>query len=206
VVYFDDLDENERRHLRTEAKEIGEDLRRLLGCAVERRAEGMALIDGSGSPGRARFPGLGTPTQVALLLLDRVGEALPGAAIAPRPSADDASAALADSLAPLMGARPRPPAPEGEPAPFLSDAWVRSQVEQIGATYGASFVADLRADPVRLAAAAVEVLVRFDLVRRVPGGILPMPVLARYRSVEIRRSRQTSLFGGPAASSPGGAG
>jgi hypothetical protein len=105
-----------------------------------------------------------------------------------------------------MGARPRPPAPEGEPAPFLSDAWVRSQVEQIGATYGASFVADLRADPVRLAAAAVEVLVRFDLVRRVPGGILPMPVLARYRSVEIRRSRQTSLFGGPAASSPGGAG
>ncbi len=196
VVYFDDLDEQDRRHLRTEARDIGEDLRRLLGGAVERRAEGMALVDAAGGVGRLRFPGTGTAAQVALLLLDRVGDALAGALTAARPSAGDASDALAEALAPVLGAAPTPPAPEGPPVPLLADAWVRTQVTELCAVHGPSFTAELRADPARLAAAAVDVLVRFDLVRRVPGGIVPMPALARYRNIEVRRPRQVGLFGG----------
>jgi uncharacterized protein (TIGR02678 family) len=72
VVYADDLDEDERLQLalpRTAA-----DVAMLTGLVVERRAEGIALIDQSGRLSDIRFPSTGTIAQVALLLAGEIAD------------------------------------------------------------------------------------------------------------------------------------
>ena len=70
VVYYADVDENLRGLLRSPA--LAEDLERLTGLPLERRAEGVALINSGGRLTDVTFPGTGTVAQAALLLCARI--------------------------------------------------------------------------------------------------------------------------------------
>jgi uncharacterized protein (TIGR02678 family) len=196
VVYFDDLDDTERTYLMSQARSLGDDLQRLTGAQLERRAEGLALIDGTGGFSDHRFPAGGTPNQAALLIADviaaRVADGDVDAATVP-----SASDALDGLIAGLDAARPSAPvaadpapradvpAPEPAAGPFFSDAWLREQAARLCRAYGRAFSADLRDDPAAVAAAAVEVLAEFDLARSVPGGVVARPAIARFRDVRV---------------------
>ncbi len=203
VVYLDDLDDAARTYLIQQGRALGDDLSRLTGGQLERRAEGSALIDATGGFSDRRFPSGGTVAQVALLLADAVTAAVGaegdvGIATATVPHLDDRTGAACERL---DAARPTPPSSQDESSasgvqpdeaareraqgPFLTDAWLQEQVRQLCATHGQRFAADLRDDPPALTAAALEVLASFDLVRQVPGGIVARPALARYRDLVV---------------------
>lgn len=74
VAYYADADTELLGQLRAPA--LAEDLERLTGLTVERRAEGVALIDTSGRLSDIRFPGGGTVAQAALLLAARLSAAV----------------------------------------------------------------------------------------------------------------------------------
>ncbi|MFF3878075.1 TIGR02678 family protein [Streptomyces sp. NPDC001978] len=74
VAYYADADTELLGQLRAPA--LTEDLERLTGLTVERRAEGVALIDTSGRLSDIRFPGGGTVAQAALLLAARISAAV----------------------------------------------------------------------------------------------------------------------------------
>jgi uncharacterized protein (TIGR02678 family) len=76
VVEVADLDEAERTYLVSQAASLTADLQRLTGGQVERRAEGLALVDATGGFSDRRFPAGGTPTQAALLLADAMAAAV----------------------------------------------------------------------------------------------------------------------------------
>ncbi|MFU8840764.1 MAG: TIGR02678 family protein [Nitriliruptoraceae bacterium] len=220
VVYLDDLDDAARTYLIQQGRALGEDLRRLTGGQLERRAEGTALIDATGGFSDRRFPSGGTVAQVALLLADDMSTAVgadgsPEVATATVPHLDDRTGEACDRL---DAARPTPPRSADEAAasdpephgagrerpqgPLLTDAWLQERVEQLCTTHGRRFAADLRDDPPALTAAALEVLASFDLVRQVPGGVVARPALARYRDLVVAvaapPATQTSLLDGPA--------
>jgi uncharacterized protein (TIGR02678 family) len=111
VVYVDDLDADARTYLVQQGRALAEDLHRLTGAQLERRAEGSALIDATGGFSDRRFPTGGTASQVALLLADAMtaGAGPDGngeVATATVPHLDDRSAA---TCARLDAARPNPP-------------------------------------------------------------------------------------------------
>ncbi len=122
VVYVDDLDDGARTYLVQQGRALADDLHRLTGGQLERRAEGSALIDATGGFSDRRFPTGGTASQVALLLADAMTAAagLDGdgqVATATVPHEDDRNAAMCDRL---DAARPNPPsllADDGEPSP-----------------------------------------------------------------------------------------
>lgn len=72
VVYYADLAAADRGMLRAPgtAAEVAE----LTGSVVERRGEGVAVLDVSGEFTDRRFPGSGTRAQVALLLANRMAD------------------------------------------------------------------------------------------------------------------------------------
>jgi uncharacterized protein (TIGR02678 family) len=132
VVYYADVDENLRGLLRSPA--LAEDLERLTGLPLERRAEGVALINTGGRLTDVTFPGTGTVAQAALLLCARIAgylqrnrnrvEHLPAATAAERlaeasacidaalPARGGVAALLADAALPVG---PAPPAAPGIP-------------------------------------------------------------------------------------------
>jgi uncharacterized protein (TIGR02678 family) len=71
VVYFADVEPRVTNHLRGNA--IAGDLQRLTGLRVERRAEGLLLVD-TAALSQERFPGTGTVAQAALLLAVAMAE------------------------------------------------------------------------------------------------------------------------------------
>jgi hypothetical protein len=70
VVYYADVDPGPRGQLRSPA--LAEDLERLTGLSLERRAEGIALVNTGQRLSDATFPGTGTVAQAALLLCARI--------------------------------------------------------------------------------------------------------------------------------------
>jgi uncharacterized protein (TIGR02678 family) len=85
--------------------------------------------------------------------------------------------------------------------PFLDSSWLSATMHDLVAQYGSGFSAEMRADPPRLLAAALDLLTSLRLVEPVESaagpaaGIRVLPLLARYRNAVVRvRSRQTSLF------------
>ncbi|EKX67784.1 TIGR02678 family protein [Streptomyces ipomoeae] len=213
VAYYADADAELLGQLRAPA--LVEDLERLTGLTVERRAEGVALIDTSGRLSDIRFPGGGTVAQAALLLAARISAAVQRSGrhapeLLPAPTAAERLAARArriDAALPARGlmselAEPdaesgfkqsayEAPADEGqEPAetryPFVTDSWLRGRLKEITAEYGAGFAADLRGDPDRLLGQALDLLAAMSLIARVDGGALALPLLARYRGVTAR--------------------
>ena len=67
--------------------------------------------------------------------------------------------------------------------PFLSDVWLRTELRKLVEDFGAGMAEKQAADPGRLLAEAVALLASVGLVARVDGGVLVLPLLARYRSV-----------------------
>ncbi|MEV6013542.1 TIGR02678 family protein [Streptomyces sp. NPDC051976] len=220
VAYYADADAELLGQLRAPA--LAEDLERLTGLAVERRAEGVALVDTSGRLSDLRFPGGGTVAQAALLLAARTSGAVQRSGrhaldLLPAPTAADRLAARArriDGALPSRGtvAELTEPIELGEPDeesahetvvdadhepgetryPFVTDSWLRSRLKEIIGEYGAGFAADLRGDPDRLLDQALDLLGAMSLMLRVDGGALALPLLARYRGVTARVKTRTA--------------
>jgi hypothetical protein len=67
--------------------------------------------------------------------------------------------------------------------PFLADVWLRQALDAMIEDFGAGMSAKQTQDPDRLLRSAVGLLDSMGLVTQVDGGILVLPLLARYRSV-----------------------
>lgn len=217
VAYYAEADAELLGQLRAPA--LAEDLERLTGLTVERRAEGVALIDTSGRLSDIRFPGGGTVAQAALLLAARISAAVQRSGrhaleSLPAPTAAERLAARAkriDAALPsrgLVAELAEPDEPDAESAygtpdgdgqesaearyPFVTYSWLRGRLKEITEEYGAGFAADLRGDPDRLLDQALDLLAAMSLIARVDGGALALPLLARYRGVTARVKTRTS--------------
>jgi uncharacterized protein (TIGR02678 family) len=125
VLDVDDLDETERTYLASQANSLTADLQRLTGGQVERRAEGLALIDATGGFTDRRFPSGGTPAQAALLLADAMAAAVLDEAVDDHPTATVPRAAdrTASLIERLDAVRPTAPQEvEGLVAPAATTA------------------------------------------------------------------------------------
>ena len=156
---LDDLTEGERAYLQREATSMCAEITRLTGCPVERRREGLALIDaGLGFTDR-RFPATSSAGQCALLIIDRIAARLeegPPVEQVRWPSlrelglrlADELDACLPEGL--IVDTREPPPTqelPPAYPSPFLPRSWLTDAAEEIQAELGEVLKADLRGDP-----------------------------------------------------------
>ncbi len=208
VLYYPALDAPTAAALRT--AELAANLERLTGLVVERRAEGVMLVDPSGRFTDQPFPGRGgAVNRAAGLLLARIADLLDDPDDGPAliripvpPAADD----LADLLTRIDAGMPAPPAdaagaPAGPdpaagpggglapvPAPFEAPFIERTRLERMLAELyqdfgAASFTAAWQYDPAGLLQAAIRLLADLVLVRRVPGGLLVLPAAARYRNI-----------------------
>jgi len=215
VAYYADADTELLGQLRAPA--LAEDLERLTGLTVERRGEGVALIDTSGRLSDVRFPGGGTVAQAALLLAARISAAAQRSGrhaleLLPAPTAAERLVARArriDAALPSRGLVAELADPDAESAyempdgagpepvetryPFVTDSWLRGRLKEIIGEYGAGFAADLRGDPDRLLGQALDLLAAMSLIVRVDGGALALPLLARYRGVTARVKTRTAV-------------
>lgn len=105
VVYYADIDEGLRGQLRSPS--LAEDVERLTGLILERRAEGVALISSGQRFTDVGFPSTGTVAQAALLLCARIAGYLQRqrSRIEPLPSAT-AAERLADAARRIDAALP----------------------------------------------------------------------------------------------------
>ena len=216
VVYFADVAEAVTNHLRGSA--LAADVQRLTGLRVERRAEGVLLVDTTGFSSE-RFPGTGSVAQVAVLLAvemaDRVidPDGRRVKRIVPPDPRDrqerltreiDAGLPTA-TLIPLDDREPAAPSLE-EPGdedddpgrlPFIADSFLRTAVGEILTRYASAFGAHWHADADRLRTEAVALLERFGAVSVVPGGVLVRPLVGRYRNTVAavrKRGTPATLF------------
>ncbi|TDU05350.1 uncharacterized protein (TIGR02678 family) [Streptomyces sp. 846.5] len=216
VVYYADVDESLRGQLRAPA--LAEDLERLTGLELERRAEGVALIDLSRRLSDTAFPSGGTVPQSALLLCTVIAarvvadrgrtERLPAATAAERlqaaarridtalPDRGAAAQLLIGEVAEVADAGPDDDGggPGDEAAyPFLSDAWLRGALRKLLAEFGAGMAEKQVGDPDRLLDDALALLASMGLLGRVDGGVLVLPLLARYRgaTAQVRNRPRT---------------
>jgi uncharacterized protein (TIGR02678 family) len=208
VAYYADLAPNDRGMLRNPgpAAEVAE----LTGLVVERRSEGVALLDVSGMFSDRRFPGSGTRAQVALLLANRIADRVldPDAPeltlLAPDRDRGETWVRALDGAMPRAGLitqfadddRPGPDEVVADPDggdgqdeaaghPLMENGWLRSTLDELIDTYASALSSAQVADPDRLLDAALELLVELDMVIRVPGGVLARPLLARYRNAVV---------------------
>lgn len=216
VVYYADVNESLRGQLRAPA--LAEDLERLTGLPLERRAEGVALVNTGQRLTDVTFPGTGTVAQAALLLCARIAgylqrnrnrvEHLPAATAAERlsdaarrvdsalPYRGQVAALLADAWP--TGAGDVADASSGISAadhdgedavgveacyPFLSESWLRTELRKLVDEFGAGMAEKQVADPDGLLAEALGLLASVGVVARTQGGVLVLPLLARYRGV-----------------------
>ncbi|HEX5404993.1 MAG TPA: TIGR02678 family protein [Pseudonocardiaceae bacterium] len=205
AVYYADVEESLRGQLRSPA--LAEDLERLTGLGLERRAEGVALVDIGRRLSDTVFPSGGTVAQAALLLCARIAgylgtgrgrfERLPSATAAERLDAAarrlDAALPERPRVAELLDVEPPPERaderdgetedPPETAYPFLSDSWLRTALHKLVADFGAGMAEKQAGDPDRLLADALALLAAMGLLARVDGGVLVLPLVARYRSV-----------------------
>ncbi|MGU3433144.1 DUF2398 family protein [Actinomycetes bacterium M1A6_2h] len=189
-----------------------DDVQLLTGLVVERRAEGLALIDTSGRLSDTRFPSTGTVAQVALLLAGEIADRVldPDA-----PDAREYSVDLdptADLVAVLDGAIPAggvfdsllddPDTTDTIAAdrsqdmrrhPFVPDSWIADTVDALVDTYGRTFAAQWQSDRVGVRSAAVALLSKLSLVAPASGGVVALPALARYRGVVVTVRERASV-------------
>ncbi|KUL29183.1 DUF2398 family protein [Actinoplanes awajinensis] len=209
VVYFDDVPAEVGNHLRGQT--LAADLQRLTGLRLERRAEGVLLVDTAGWSSE-RFPGTGSVAQAAVLLAVAIAERVSDpdgrkARRMPMPDPGEARAKLAGQIdaglpagVPLLLDEPDPVDPAGDPdetdqrrLPLITDSFLREATAEVLSAYGSAFGTAWHADPERLRTEAVALLVRFDAVVVVPGGVLARPLIGRYRST-VAQVKQRTLF------------
>lgn len=213
VVYYDDLDPDAAAVLRRE--DVAENLARLTGLAVERRAEGVALTDPTGRFTDLAFPGRGAVGRAAGLILAKIADALEGRLLT-RIEAPDEADLQADLLARVDRAVPEasvvrglaweppadaaPPPPRTRPRlPFAERHRLEEMMHELFAEFGAaSFTSVWEDDPLGLLDAALVLLGDLRLVRPVPGGVAVLPAAVRYRNITMAlpaSDGQLDLFG-----------
>jgi uncharacterized protein (TIGR02678 family) len=195
VLYYATLDADTAAALRS--TELADNLARLTGLAVERRAEGVMLVDPTGRFSDQPFPGRGGAIpRTAGLLLAKIADLLedPGTALRsmPVPSAADD---LRDLLERIDTSPATTQAPvtsqegallEGAPleAPFLDRTSLARMLDELYEHFGAaSFTVQFLDDRAGLLDAATRLLDDLRLIRRMPGGVLILPAAARYRNI-----------------------
>ena len=213
VVYLDDLDSDGKAALAA-SRTVGE-VELLTGLTAERRSEGVALIDSSGRLSDYRFPSTGTIAQVALLIAGEISDRVidPDAPELPTYPLPDADALIEqlDTAIPdggifgdlaEFGLSSEPRTVDRNPArqqyPLIEDSWLASVVDDLVERFGRTFAAQWQTDKNGLRLRALALLHRLRLVHSVSGGVLVLPVIARYRDVMVSvrdRTPQDSLFG-----------
>jgi len=210
VVYYAQVEPETAEALRQSG--VAENLARLTGLGVERRAEGILLADAAGRFTDRPFPGRGgAVNRAAGLLLAKIADLIedPDEALTslelPAEAEDQRDLlARADSALPAEGivhelAWSAPPAendgPEraassGQATPLLAPFVAHSRLGvMIGELYdelgAASFTITWQHDPHGLLAAATQFLAGLRLLRPVPGGVLVLPAAARYRNIKL---------------------
>jgi len=207
VLYYATLDNQTATALR--GSELADNLARLTGLVVERRAEGVMLVDPTGRFTDRPFPGRGgAVNRTAGLLLAKVADLLedpdegPALTRTPVPSADDDLRDLLERMDAGMASaapaqdhdRPWPPASReadtgdsrSEPlrAPFVGRTRLEGMLKELYDDFGAaSFTAQWQYDQSGLLDAATRLLDDLRLIRRLPGGALILPAAARYRNI-----------------------
>ncbi|MCJ0905645.1 DUF2398 family protein [Rhodococcus sp. ARC_M6] len=204
VVLAGELDEHELIALAQPKTAVEVEL--LTGLIAERRAEGIAMIDPTGRLSDVRFPSTGTIAQVALLLAGEISDRIldvdaPDLAKLAIPHESDEylieqlDAAipeagifedLADEVIPTVGPAPEPVnPPEPVTYPLIQDDWLTDKIAELVDRFGRTFAAQWQADHKGLRTQSLGLLQRLRLTHAVPGGVLVLPVLARYRDVVV---------------------
>jgi uncharacterized protein (TIGR02678 family) len=211
VAYYATLDGETAAALRS--TDLTDNLARMTGLVVERRAEGVLLADPTGRFTDQPFPGRGgAVNRTAGLLLAKIADLLedpddgPALTRLPVPTTDDDQQALLDRIdagRPAGGAGDdqdptRAPARPGEraadaeaadqpaplQAPFVERTRLAGMLADLYTDFGAgSFTAQWQHDQEGLLAAALRLLDDLRLIRCLPGGALILPAAARYRNI-----------------------
>ena len=210
-VLFDDLDADERAWLQRNGARVEADLHRLTGMQVERRREGVALIDTEDDASARSFPRGGSEAQLALLLADRLctdsqrADDLARARVTMPRLRDETGrlAALIDVARPGGDDEPRP-GPENDDRDIV-DAWRLDELEAIVRELATAYPLrrDLRNDPAEGTRLALDELLTLGLVRTAVSDdgatlVVAMAPIARYRRNEADTSTagaSTSIVG-----------
>jgi uncharacterized protein (TIGR02678 family) len=205
VLYFDELDEQDKAFLHREAGSLAEQLDALTGASLERRKEGLALVDPGYHFSDLSFPRGGANQQAALLLTARIGERLddlPSVTVAQGAERLDGIGTSLDRAAPaeVDAQGVPPPARRETQAVFVDHATLARLAAALCEDLAGALKAAHREDPRAFLEDALAVLEAFDLVRKVPGGVALLPALARFREPRVEVAHelevQLSLFGG----------
>jgi uncharacterized protein (TIGR02678 family) len=210
VVYYAQVEPEIADALRQPG--VAENLARLTGLAVERRAEGVMLADAGGRFTDRPFPGRGgAVNRAAGLLLAKIAdliedpdETLTSLELPAEAEEQHDLLARIDSALPAAGVvhelawsappdepddSPRPAAAGRVPAlnvPFVEQSRLAVTIEELYEELGAaSFTITWQHDPRGLLVAALAFLADLRLVRAVPGGVLVLPAAARYRNIKL---------------------
>ncbi|GAA1282244.1 hypothetical protein Psi02_38590 [Planotetraspora silvatica] len=199
VVYYSDVDADTAAVLLRD--DVAENLARLTGLVVERRAEGVLLADPVGRFTDRPFPGRGAVVnRAAGLLIARIADLLEEGGVLGRVQAPTEAEVQQDLLTRIDSALPESGivrdlawSERVEPAGQGSEALVfveRHRLEElIGELYerfgAASFTGAWQQDPQGLLDAAVALLEDLRLTRSVPGGVLVLPAAVRYRNISL---------------------
>jgi uncharacterized protein (TIGR02678 family) len=208
VLYYATLDAESAAALR--GSDLADNLARLTGLVVERRAEGVMLVDPTGRFTDRPFPGRGgAVNRTAGLLLAKIADLLEDPDEGPAltrmavPSAQEdlngiierIDAGLASAAAGTEQDGPWAPAARladpgdlsaGPPleAPFVERTRLEGMLTELYEDFGAaSFTAQWQYDQMGLLDAATRLLDDLRLIRRLPGGALILPAAARYRNI-----------------------
>ena len=203
VLYYATLDAETAAVLR--GSDLADNLARLTGLVVERRAEGVMLVDPTGRFTDQPFPGRGgAVNRTAGLLLAKIADILedpddgPALRGIPVPSAADdlrdllerVDSGMADpnraAWAPWAGGALEAGSLEAGPleVPFIDRTRLERMLDELYEHFGAaSFTVQWQYDRHGLLEAATRLLDDLRLVRRMPGGVAILPAAARYRNI-----------------------
>jgi uncharacterized protein (TIGR02678 family) len=211
VLYFAALDEPTATALRS--ADLADNLARLTGLVVERRAQGVMLVDPTGRFTDRPFPGRGgAVNRAAGLLLAKVADLLEDPETGPvvtrlaMPSALDDLTDIMQRVDAGLGSHDPVSRPDGdhlsgpradrgehgheslaEPplaVPFIERTRLENMLKELYEDFGAaSFTAQWQYDQAGLLDIATRLLEDLRLIRRQPGGVLILPAAARYRNI-----------------------
>ncbi len=162
VVYYADLDSEERAYLHSQRGRLLKDIQTATGLVPEVRREGIAMLDHGGSATDLRMPEEGTDGHLTLLLAEFLSD---------QALQDESTVIGCERLHLHVAALIRE----------HRRHW-RKDVGEAGAE-------------VALTHRVVERLEALKLVRRVDGGVVPLPALARYRAGEVKTGSEETLWG-----------
>ncbi|MFC7812097.1 DUF2398 family protein [Streptomyces olivaceus] len=209
VVYFADSDPETAIALRQPT--LADDISRLTGLPVERRAEGIMLVDTTGRFTDKQFPGRGgAVNRTAGLILAKIADLQEDPVrsgslqrlLAPDPTEEQADLlSRIDMALPEVGMlealaydaevggsdRAHGSGVEADGRarlPFVEQGVLEQMINELYEEFGpSSFTNKWQGDPGGLLAEALTLLADLRLVHLVPGGILVWPAAGRYRNI-----------------------